>query len=88
MMHITLLHHLDKPQILSEVSQPQQGTLQLAQEIPQLPQGVSQPPQGLHHRTSGEYTPMTTENGMSNTRWCFNFLYCRLITVLLQKKAS
>ena len=43
-MYIQLL---DKPQILPEVTQPQQGILQQTQEIPQPPQGVSQPQQGI-----------------------------------------
>ena len=46
------------------MSQPQQGTLQLTQEIPQLPQGVSQTLQGLTQPKSGEYTTVTTEEGM------------------------
>ena len=47
-MYIQLL---DKPQILPEVTQPQQGILQQTQEIPQPPQGVSQPQQGILQQT-------------------------------------
>ena len=61
-LNLNTIQLLDKPQLLQGVSLPQQGIPQLTQEISQLPQGVSQQ---LPLPKSGEYSAMTTEEGMS-----------------------